>query len=199
MLQFSPTLLSILGHVGTFLHVLHLDYSPITLTVESAIPTHSIPRDAYPPHGTYIATAHHGESTVAIMNLCSQNPSPSQFIDTGFEISEIVLISSVLLVKGPDAVVVWLLAEDGAVDGSFDNRKANRNDSLWEISSRDASSRSENPSFWTRLLQREQDNVNLRSRRTSGTTRGDPILVGVRAREVNAQERTIVKRPCFSI
>ena len=102
-LEFSPTLLSVLGHAG-ILHVLHPDYSSTVHAVESATPTHSIPWDAYPPHGTYLATTHRGERTVTIADLCSLNPSPSQFIDTGFEVSEIVLTGNVLLVKGPGAV-----------------------------------------------------------------------------------------------
>ena len=161
-LQFSPTLSSVLGHIGTLLHVLHLDYSSTVRAVESAVPTHSIPRDAYPPHGTYIATTHRGERTVTITNLRPKNPSPSQFIDTGFQISEIALTGNVLLVKGPDVVVAWLLTEDGVVDRIFGDRRADRNDSLWEISSqdtnlRDVSSQSEGAGFWTRLLQREHD------------------------------------------
>ena len=161
--QFSPTLSSILGHASTLLHVLPLDYSSTAPAVKSIVPTHSmpIPRNAYPPHGTYIATTHRGESTIAITNLRSQDPYPSQFIDTGFEISEIVLTGNVLLVKGPDAVVAWLLTEEGVVDGIFGNRRADRNDSLWEISPQDINppdtlSQNENPSFWARLLQRER-------------------------------------------
>ena len=64
--------------------------------------------------------------------------------------------------KGPDAVVGWLLTEDGVVDGIFGDRRADRNDSLWEISSqdtnsRDVSSQSESSGFLARLLQREHD------------------------------------------
>ena len=76
--------------------------------------------------------------------------------------SETVLTGNVLLVKGPDAVVAWLLTEDGVVGGIFGDRRADRNGSSWEISSqdinpRDASSQSESASFWMRLLQREHD------------------------------------------
>jgi hypothetical protein len=81
-LQFSPTSSSILGNAGTLLYVIHSDHSPGTLAIESAITTHSIPRDAYSPHGNYIATTHRGKNPITITNLCSQNPSPSQFIDT---------------------------------------------------------------------------------------------------------------------
>jgi hypothetical protein len=159
-LQFSPTSSSILGRGDTLLHVLRLDHSPAALAIESVVPTRSIPRDAYSPHGTYIATTHRGERALTIINLHSQNPSPSQFIDTDFEISEIVLTGNVLLVKGSDTVAAWLLTEEGVVDGISGNRRADRNDSLWDMSSRnttlqDISSRDRNPGFWARLLQRD--------------------------------------------
>ena len=158
-LQFSPTSSSILAHAGTLLHVIHSDYSPATLTIESVTTAHSMPRDAYSPHGTYIATTHCGESAITITNLHSQNPSPSQFIDTNWNISEIVLTGNVLLVKGLDAVMAWLLTEDGMVDGVFGNRRANQDDSLWVVSlkdmtSEDTSPHDKNPGFWARLLQR---------------------------------------------
>ena len=148
-LQFSPTLSSILGHAGTLLHVLHLDYSPPALAMESAVITHGRPLDTFSPHGTYIATVHPRKSTVAITNLHPQNPSHSQLIDTNLEISAMVLTGNVLLVKGSDTVVAWLLTGEGVVDGIFDDRMADRNDSLWDISPRAHSS------FWARLLQRE--------------------------------------------
>lgn len=158
-LQFSPTSSSILAHAGTLLHVIHSDYSPATLAVESVTTVHSMPRDAYSPYGTYIATTQRGESAITITNLHSQNPSPSQFIDTNFNISDIVLTGNVLLVKGLDTVVAWLLTEEGTVDGVFGNRRANQNDSIWDMSLQDTtpegtSSQGKNPSFWTRLLQR---------------------------------------------
>jgi hypothetical protein len=52
------------------------------------------------------------------------------------EISEIVLTGNVLLVKGSDTVAAWLLTEEGAVDGISGNRRADRNDSLWDMLSR---------------------------------------------------------------
>ena len=159
-LQFSPTSSSILGNAGTLLHVIHSDYSPTTLTMESVATTHTIPQDAYSPHSNYIVTTHPGESTITITNLCSQNPSPSQFIDTNLDISKIVLTGNVLLVKGSDTVVAWLLTEEGIVDGVCGNRRADQKDSLWSISSQDltlqgVSSQEKNPSFWERLLQRD--------------------------------------------
>jgi WD40 repeat protein len=160
-LQFSPTSSSILGRANT-LHVLHLDYSPAAPTTKSAVVTRSIPRDAYSPHVSYIATTHRGERVITITNLRSQNPSPSQFIDTGLEISEIVLTGNVLLVKSLDTVAAWLLTEEGVVDGLCGNKRADRNDRIWDMSSRDAtlqgaSSRDKNSSFWARLLGRERD------------------------------------------
>jgi len=161
-LQFSPTSSSILGCAGSLLHIINMDYSPTTPTIESVITTHNIPRDAYSPHGTYIATTHYRKSTIMITNLHPQNPSPSQFIDTGFEISEIVLTGNVLLAKGSNTVVAWLLTEEGVVDGIFGNRRADHNDSLWDISLDDTnpqgtSSRDKIPSFWSRLLRQDHD------------------------------------------
>ena len=159
-LQFSPTSSSILGNVGTLLHVIHSDHSPATLAIESAVTTHSIPRDAYSPNGSYIVTTYRGKSTITITNLCSQNPYPSQFIDTNLDISEIVLTGNVLLVKDSDTVAAWLLTEEGVVNGVPGNRRADHNDSIWSISSQGTalqakSSQDKNPSFWARLLQRD--------------------------------------------
>ena len=148
-LQFSPTLSSILGHAGALLHVLHLDYSTAALAMKPVVTSHSRPLDAFSPYRTYIAAVHRQESTVMITNLHSQDPFPSQSIDTDLEISAMVLTGNVLLVKGSDTVVAWLLTEEGIVEGISDDRRADRNDSLWDISSR------AHASFWARLLQRE--------------------------------------------
>jgi len=131
-LQFSPTSTSILGRTGGLLHVWHLGYFPASLTGTA---TRRVPRDTYSPYGVYIVTTYRGESVITITNLCSQNHSPSQFIDTGFEISAIVLTGNVLLVKGSDVVVAWLLTEEGVVKGIFDERRADRSDSLWDMPS----------------------------------------------------------------
>jgi len=159
-LQFSPTSSSILGNAGTLLHLIHSDHFPTTLAIESAVTTNSIPRDAYSPHGNYIATTHRGKSTITITNLCSQNPSPSQFIDTNLDISEIVLTGNVLLVKGSDTVAAWLLTEEGIVDGVPGNRRVDQDDSIWSTSSQNTAlqaqlSQDKNPSFWARLLQQD--------------------------------------------
>ena len=143
-LQFSPTASSILGRGGALLHVLHFDFSPAAPGTER-----NRPLDAFSPYGTHIATTHRGESAITITNLHSQNVSPSQFIDTGLEISEMVLTGNVLLVKGSDTIVAWLLTEEGVVDGILDDRRADRNDSLWDVSPR------AHANVWARLLQRD--------------------------------------------
>jgi len=147
-LQFSPTSLSILGHAGALLQILHLDYSPTTLTMKPTTTPHGQLQDAFSPDGTFTATAYHGENTVTITNLTSQNPFPSQFIDTDLEITAMVLTGKVLLVKGPDTIVAWLLTEEGMVDGIVGNTRADRNDSLWEISPQALAAR------WARLFRR---------------------------------------------
>jgi len=89
-----------------------------------------------------------------ITNLCSQDPFLSQSIDTDLEISAIVLTGNVLLVKGSDTVVAWLLTEEGVVDGIVGNTRADHNDSLWNVSLQAHSN------FWARLLQKE-DHANV--------------------------------------
>lgn len=145
-LQFSPASSSILGHAGTHLHVLHLDYSPVALSIKSVITPHGQPMDAFTPDSTYTVTAYRGESTITITNLQPQNPFPTQFIDTDLEISAMILTGNVLLVKSSDAIVAWLLTEDGTVDGIIGNTRADRNDSLWDISLQNLTAR------WARLF-----------------------------------------------
>jgi hypothetical protein len=101
---------------------------------QNLLPPHNQCHDAFSPHGTFIATAYFWGNTITITNLHSQNPFPSQFIDTDLEISAMVLTGNVLLVKGSDKIVAWLLTEEGVVDGIFGNTRADCNDSLWEIS-----------------------------------------------------------------
>ena len=135
--QFSPTLSSIFGHAGALLCLLHLDYPPTTSTTKSLIATHGRPLDAFSPHGSFIVSTYHHKSTIAITSLKSQNPFPSQFIDTELEISEIVLTGNVLLVNSSDTIMGWLLTEDGEVDGIIGNSRADQNDSLWKVSPQD--------------------------------------------------------------
>jgi len=150
--QFSPTSPSILSSAGA-LHVLHLDNTPAIPAKESVTATCSKLLDAFSPNGTYIVTTHFQQSTVMITNLHPQSPCPSQFIDTDMKISAMVLTGNVLLVKGSDAIVAWLLTEDGVVDGIFGNTRADHNDSLWDIALQD-----KNPGLWARLQQRQGSN-----------------------------------------
>ena len=157
-LQFSPTSSSILSHAGALLHIINLDYPPPAVATESTTTIHNQYLSTFSPHGTFAITGHPGRSTITITNLSSQNPFPSQFIDTGLKISAMILTGNVLLVKGSEKVVAWLLTEEGVVDGIFGNTRADHNDSLWEISPQTLVSR------WARLLgqQREiYDNVHL--------------------------------------
>ena len=114
-LKFSPTLSSILESRDTFLSIFRLD-SPASLPMNSV---HYKPMDAFSPNGTYIVTANWRKSTITITSLDPQHPSPSQFIDTNFEILAIALTGNVLLVMGPDGIVAWLLTEEGVVNGMF--------------------------------------------------------------------------------
>jgi len=131
--KFSPTSSSILGCSNTLLHVLHLDHSPTAPTIESGATIHSVPWDAMSPHSVYIVTVHRGESTITVTNLHSQNPSPSQFIDTGLKILGIVLTGNVLLVNGSGTVVAWLLTEEGVVGGTFGERRVDCSNQLWDV------------------------------------------------------------------
>ena len=133
-IQFSPTLSSILACSGVLLHVLNLDHSTTTKTTETTVTAHNKLLDAFSPDGTFIATGYCGGNTITLTNLNCQHPFPAQFIDTDLEISEIVLTGNVLLVKGSDKIVAWLLTEKGVVDGIVGNTRADHNDSLWEVS-----------------------------------------------------------------
>ena len=133
-LQFSPASLSILGTSINDLYILHLDYFPSALTAKSAKTTQGELIDAPSPDGTYIATGYQGGNTITLTNLNSQNPSPSQLIDTEFKISTMILAGNVLMVKGPDKIVAWMLTRKGVVNGIIGNTRADQNDSLWEIS-----------------------------------------------------------------
>ena len=144
-LQFSPTLSSLLGCAGPLLYMLHLDNSPALLEKPLTTTKNQL-LDAFTPGSTYIATAYQGESTITITNLHPQKPFPSQFIDTELEISAMVITGNVLLVKSPETLVAWLLTEEGVVDSIVGNTRADRNDSLWEISPQALISQ------WSRLL-----------------------------------------------
>jgi len=124
-LQFSPTCPSILGHLGDTLRLWRLNclsYASAARDQQLAVVSRS---------GVYTATACKGGSTVTITNLLSR--SPSQFIDTDIEVLRLGLIGNVLLVVDFEAVVAWLLTEDGFVNGVSGNRRAGRGDSIWTV------------------------------------------------------------------
>ena len=148
-LQFSPNLSSILGCDSVLVHTFHLDYSSATPTEAAAAA--GIPKDAYSPDSTYIATTDCGRSVITITNLHPQVPFPSQVIQTEFKISEIVLTGNVLLVKGPNTVAAWLLTKEGVVNGITGGRVADCNDSIWRIPPQ----QDKNPSFLSRLLRQD--------------------------------------------
>jgi len=150
-LQFSTTS-SILCHSGPLLHVLHLDHSPAAPTTEPGTIIHAAPCDTFPPHGAYIVTGHQGESVITITNISSQNPSPPQFIDTGLGILAMVLTGNILLVRDSGTIVAWLLTEEGVVDGTFGEKRADRSNSLWDVSSK-----SRPPPGPIRVIKQESD------------------------------------------
>ena len=174
--QFSPTSSSILGCAGPILNMLHLDYSPISPVAESAITIHSQPLDTFAPNGTYIATTHYQESTIMITNLHSQDPLTSQLIDTGLEILAIALTGNVLLVKGQNTLMAWLLTEEGVVDGICDNRKADHNGCLWKVSLQAQAS------FWARLRQWEN---NENKNAVGFSVEGDIVAVNYEDRPIH--------------
>ena len=71
------------------------------------------------------------ESTVTITDLLAQ--TPPQFIDTNVAIEGLVLTGNVLLVVGSKRLVVWLLTEEGLVDGVIGGRRVGCEDSIWAI------------------------------------------------------------------
>ena len=120
-IQFSPNSSSILVPFDNTVRIWRLDSPPLALA------TRSTQLNIFSRSGTHIATAHYQESTITITNLVSQ--SPSQIIDTGFEIKGLGLTGNVLLVKGPKVIVGWLLTDEGNVSNVSIN-----NASLWTMS-----------------------------------------------------------------
>ena len=129
---FSPTSSSILGRFWNSLRLWRLDGPSIAPT------THVEQFGIFSFTGTHIVTAHYRESVVTIADVLSQ--TPSQFIDTDIEISDLGLTGNVLLVVGSEGmegsvvVVAWLLAGEGSVNGVLGDRRANRSDSIWSLS-----------------------------------------------------------------
>jgi len=123
---FSPTSLSILVDFHHTIRIGRLDSPPTPVT-------HPQQLNILSSSGTHIANAHYHRSTITITKPLSQ--TPSQFIDTGIEIGGLGLTGNVLLVKGPDVVVAWLLTEEWVIQSNaLDNRRAGRGDSIWSMS-----------------------------------------------------------------
>ena len=127
-LQFSPDSSSILGRRSGPLQVWRLDGPPIVAHPGSgeslAVISHC---------GTYIATGYcAANSTVTITNLISQ--TPPQFIDTDMYVHALTLTGNVLLVWGDRELVAWRLTEKGIVDGASADRRADRGNSIWTVS-----------------------------------------------------------------
>jgi len=121
---FSPTSSSVLVDFFGTIRIWRLDSPPTPAT-------HHQQLNIFSHSGIHIANAHYRRSTITITKLLSQ--TPCQFIDTGIEIAGLGLTGNVLLVKGPDIVVAWLLTE-GWVSNALGNRKPGRDDSIWSMS-----------------------------------------------------------------
>ena len=124
-LQLSPTLSSILGHSKNILEVLRLHELP------TAPETHRRQYVRLSRSGTRVATAYEMGSTVTITDILAQ--TPPQFINTGMAIMGLVLTGNVLLVVGSTHLVVWLLTEEGLVDGVTGGRRVGCKDSIWTM------------------------------------------------------------------
>ena len=129
-LLFSPASSAILGHFDHTLQLWHLDDSSISF----AIHNQSFTTISY--LHPYIATAYKGGSTVTITNLLLK--MPLQFIDLDIKITEVGFTGNVLLVMGSGiddsrVIIAWLLTEGGLVNNIQNNRRADRNSSIWTI------------------------------------------------------------------
>jgi len=124
-LQFSPTPSSILGHSENILQVFHLHELP------TAPETRCQQYVGLSRSGTRVVTAHKMESTVTTADILAQ--TPPQFIDTDVAIEGLVLTDNVLLVKGSEQVLAWLLTEEGLVDGVISDRRVGLGDSIWTV------------------------------------------------------------------
>ena len=125
LLQISPSSSSILVLDRNLLLVRRLNDPPTT--PQSCRQLAAISRSC-----TYIAATRHSEWTVKITGLHSQ--APSQFIDTGVEVCELVIIDNVLIVVSGGKVVAWLLTDEGTVNGMVDKGRAGQGDSILTLS-----------------------------------------------------------------
>ena len=125
--QFSPALSSILGCHGGPLQLWRLDSPPIAAHPDSrkslAVISHC---------GTRIATGYVANGIVTITNLLSQ--APPQFIDTGMYVHALAFTGNVFLVWGDGELVAWRFTERGIVDGASVDRRADRSNSIWTVS-----------------------------------------------------------------
>ena len=125
--QFSPALSSILGCHGGPLQLWRLDSPPIAAHPDSrkslAVISHC---------GTCIATGYVANGIVTITNLLSQ--APPQFIDTGMYVHALAFTGNVFLVWGDGELVAWRFTERGIVDGASVDRRADRSNSIWTVS-----------------------------------------------------------------
>ena len=134
-LQFSPTSSSLLARSDKILRLWRLD-GPLIV----AHPNYRMqPYELVPGVlatlsrcGSYVAAGHRGGSIVTITNLVSQ--IPPHFIDTGMRMHSLALTGNVLLVLDLTTIAAWRLTEEGAMDGVFADRRADRCDSIWTVS-----------------------------------------------------------------
>jgi len=129
-LKFSPTSSSILRDSWDSLQVWHLDGPLIVTHCDSHRPL------AILAHcGAYMVTGCEGDSTITIINPLSQ--TPLQLINTGIKIEGLTLTGNILLVLGSGMIAAWLLTEEGMVDSVLAKRIADKNSSIWAVSSCD--------------------------------------------------------------
>jgi len=120
--QFSPNLLSILGHSRNILQVWRLNELLTSKTCHQQYIALSY-------SGTYVVTAYKKERTVMITNLLAQ--TPPKLISIDMEIEGLVLTGNVLLVAGLRKLTAWLLTEGGRV---FGGRWVGEPSGIWTIS-----------------------------------------------------------------
>ena len=124
--QFSPTSQSILAGSPHIFQLLHLDVLPVTFHTK-----HQVKHTTLSCCGTYMVTGDPENSTLTITNPPSG--TPCHFIDTGIYIGSLGLTGNILVVLDHQMIVGWCLTEEGAVDGVFGKRRANRSDSIWAV------------------------------------------------------------------
>ena len=122
LLQFSPTLSSVLGISEDALLICRLHDRPTDLPTCGEQYTNSRDR---------VAAAYDSESTITILDVRAR--TPSQFIDTGVEMTGLVIIGNVLMAMGSGKLIAWLLTKQGLVDGLFENSRVDHSHSIWTV------------------------------------------------------------------